>query len=111
MAKGFGGMPGNMKEMMRQAQKMQEQIMQAQERAKSISEEGSAGGGMVKAVVNGEYSLQSISIEREVVDPEDISMLQDLIVAAVNEAVRKVKDAAEEEMNKVTGGMSIPGLV
>jgi len=82
-----------------------------QEKLAAKTVEATAGGGMITAVVNGKYELVSLKIEREVVDPEDIEMLQDLIVAAVNEGVRKSQEMAQEEMAKVTGGLNIPGLV
>ncbi len=111
MGKGFGGgMPGNMKALMQQAQKMQQDLMKAQEESENFTEEGSAGGGMVKAVANGKNQIVSLEIEKEVVDPEDVEMLQDLIVAASNEALRKVGEKVKEEMAKMTGGMQIPGL-
>ena len=110
MAKGFGGMPGNMQAVLKQAQKMQEELQKAQEESKGLTEEGSAGGGMVKAVVNGENKLVSLVIEKSVVDPEDVEMLQDLVIAAVNEAQAKVQNTVQERLSKVTGGLSIPGL-
>jgi DNA-binding YbaB/EbfC family protein len=99
-----------MGKIMKQAQKMQERMLRMQEELASKTVEATAGGGMITAVVNGKYELVSLKIEREVVDPEDIEMLQDLIVAAVNEGVRKSQEMAQEEMAKVTGGLNIPGL-
>jgi len=96
---------------MKQAQKMQEKMLRMQEELAAKTVEATAGGGMITAVVNGKYELVSLKIEREVVDPEDIEMLQDLIVAAVNEGVRKSQEMAQEEMAKVTGGLNIPGLM
>jgi len=96
---------------MKQAQKMQEKMLRMQEELAAKTVEATAGGGMITAVVNGKYEIVSLKIEREVVDPEDIEMLQDLIVAAVNEGVRKSQEMAQEEMAKVTGGLNIPGLV
>ncbi len=95
---------------MKQAQKMQERMLRMQEELATKTVEATSGGGMITAVVNGKYELVSLKIEREVVDPEDIEMLQDLIVAAVNEGVRKSQEMAQEEMAKVTGGLNIPGL-
>ena len=89
---------------------MQQQLQEAQEEAKSITAEGSAGGGMVKAVADGENQIVSITIEKDVVDPDDIEMLQDLIVAAANEALKRVQDSVQAEISKITGGMSIPGM-
>ncbi|MBN2284622.1 MAG: YbaB/EbfC family nucleoid-associated protein [Deltaproteobacteria bacterium] len=100
----------NINKIMKQAQKMQEKMMQMQEELASKTVEASSGGGMVTAVVNGKNELVSLKIERAVVDPEDIEMLQDLIVAAVNEGVRRAQDMAQEEMSKITGGLNIPGL-
>ncbi len=100
-----------MGKIMKQAQKMQERMLRMQEELAAKTVEATAGGGMITAVVNGKYELVSLKIEREVVDPEDIEMLQDLIVAAVNEGVRKSQEMAQEEMAKVTGGLNIPGLV
>ena len=110
MAKGFKGMPGNMQGLMKQAQQMQEQLQVAQDKAAEITDEGSAGGGMVKAVMNGKNKLVSIAIEKDVVDPDDIEMLQDLILAAVNEASEKVQASVKSELEKVTGGLNVPGL-
>ena len=98
--------------MMKQAQKMQEKMMQIQEELATKTVEATSGGGMVTAVVNGRHELVALTIERDVVDPGDIEMLQDLIVAAVNEGVRKAQEMAQEEMGRVTGGLNlnIPGL-
>lgn len=103
---GKGGF-GNIMKMAKQAQK---QIAQIQEELAEREVEASAGGGMVKAVVNGKQELVSIALEQEVVDPDDVEMLQDLIVAAVNEAMRNCQEMIQQEMSKVTGGMNIPGL-
>lgn len=110
MAKGFGGMPGNMQEIMKQAQKMQERILKAQEETEKVTAEASAGGGMVKVQLNGKYQVVDLQIEKEVVNPEDIDMLQDLLKAAFSEAANKVQEAIKNEMSKVTGGMNIPGI-
>ncbi len=101
---------GNMGNMMKQAQKLQADMERLQEELGSQSVEGTAGGGMVKAVVTGKQEVVSIAIEKEVVDPEDVEMLQDLVTAAVNEALRKSRDMMTEQMSKLTGGMNIPGL-
>lgn len=103
-------MSQNFGKLMKQAQQMQEKMMRVQEELASRTVEATAGGGMVTAVVNGKNELVSLKIEKEVVDPDDIEMLQDLVVAAVNEGVRKAHEMAAEEMSKVTGGMNIPGL-
>jgi hypothetical protein len=96
---------------MKQAQKIQEKMVRVQEELAEKTVEATAGGGMVTAVVNGKHELTSLKIEKEVVDPEDIEMLQDLIVAAVNEGIRKSQEMAAQEMSKITGGFNIPGIV
>jgi DNA-binding YbaB/EbfC family protein len=96
---------------MKQAQQMQAKMMRLQEELAAKTVEASSGGGMVTAVVNGKFELVSLKIEKNVVNADDIEMLQDLIAAAVNEAVRKAQDMAKEEMAKITGGLSIPGLM
>jgi DNA-binding YbaB/EbfC family protein len=101
----------NFGNIMKQAKKMQERMVQLQEELGQKTVEASAGGGMVNVVVNGKFELLSLTIEREVVNPEDVDMLQDLIIAAVNEGVRKAQEMAASEMAKITGGMNIPGLV
>ena len=113
MAKGFGGIPGglgNMQGLLKQAQKMQDDLKKAQENASNIKVEAQAGGGMVKVVVDGKNHLCELSIEKEVVNPDDVEMLQDLVMAAVNEGMSKVQEAMKQELAKVTGGMNIPGL-
>ena len=97
--------------MMKQAQKLQEKMAKVQEELASKTVEATAGGGMVTAVVNGRFELMSIRIEKDVVNPDDIDMLQDLIVAAVSEGVRKAQEMASAEMAKVTGGMKLPGMM
>ena len=113
MAKGFnsrgmGGMGGNMNNMIRQAQKMQQDMMKAQEELESKTYEAAAGGGVVSAAVSGKKELLSVTIDPEAVDPDDVEMLQDLIVAAVNEALRKAGDDAASQMSKLTGGLNLP---
>ena len=111
MAKGFNsrGMGGgNMNNMIRQAQKMQQDMLKAQEELEAKTYEAAAGGGMVTAVVTGKKELTSVAIDPEAVDPEDVEMLQDLIVAAVNEALRKANDDAASQMSKLTGGLNLP---
>jgi DNA-binding YbaB/EbfC family protein len=95
---------------MREAQKMQAEMAKVQEEAKKKTVEATAGGGMVTAVANGAGELVSIKIEKDVVDPEDIEMLQDLILAASNEAIRRAQEQMNEEISKLTGGMQMPGL-
>jgi hypothetical protein len=96
---------------MKQAQKLQEKMAKVQEELAAKTVEATSGGGMVTAIVNGKFELVAIRIEKDVVNPEDIDMLQDLIVAAVNEGVRKAQELASAEMAKVTGGMKIPGMM
>ncbi|TJX13613.1 YbaB/EbfC family nucleoid-associated protein [Tissierella creatinini] len=111
MAKGgFPGMGGNMNNMMKQMQKMQKQMEDIQAELEVKEVEASAGGGAVKVVCNGKREVLSIKIEESVVDPEDVEMLQDLVMAAVNEALRKAESMMNEGMKKVTGGLNIPGL-
>jgi len=100
----------DMGKLMKQAQQMQAKMMRVQEELESKTVEATSGGGMVTAVVNGKHELVSLKIEKDVVDPADIEMLQDLVVAAVNEGVRKAQEMAQEEMSKLTGGLNIPGL-
>ncbi|MFP4194682.1 MAG: YbaB/EbfC family nucleoid-associated protein [Desulfobacterales bacterium] len=100
----------NMGKLMKQAQQLQDKMNKLQEEMADKTVEATAGGGMVKVVANGKQQIVSINIEKEVVDPEDVDMLQDLIVAAVNEALTRSQEMVSEEMNKLTGGMNIPGL-
>ena len=97
--------------MMKQAQKLQSKMMKLQEELSSKTIEASSGGGMVKVVANGKQQIVSIDIEKEVVDPEDVEMLQDLVLAAVNDALSKSQEMVSQEMGKLTGGMNIPGLM
>ena len=97
-------------DLMRQAQKMQEEMMKAQEEAKKKTVEATAGGGMVTIVASGAGEIVSIRIEKDVVNPEDVEMLQDLILAASNEALRRAQELVSGEMSKLTGGMQIPGI-
>jgi nucleoid-associated protein EbfC len=110
MNKGFGGMPGNLNKLMKQAQKMQEEIQKAQAQAADIKAEATVGGGMVKAVATGDNQLSAIMIEKEVVNPNDVEMLQDLIRAAVNEALKKVGDEVQSRISRIAGGLSMPGI-
>ena len=113
MAKGGyrGGMGGGMNmNMIKQAQKMQQDMLKMQEELESKESDATAGGGMVKAVVNGKHELLSLSIHPEAVDPEDVEMLQDMVVAAVNEAMRKAEAEAAQNMSKLTGGLNLGGL-
>ena len=97
----------NPKQMMKQVQQMQ---VQMQQRMTDLRVEGTSGGGMVKATMNGHKELLGVSIEKEAVDPKDVEMLQDLVVAAVNEAARKVDEEMQNQLGAMTGGMKIPGL-
>ncbi|NLN48412.1 MAG: YbaB/EbfC family nucleoid-associated protein [Clostridiales bacterium] len=110
MAKGgFPGGMGNMGNMMKQAQKMQKEMMKLQEEIEQRTVEASAGGGAVTVVITGKKEIKSIEIKPEAVDPDDVEMLQDLIMAAVNEAIRQADDMAAREMSKLTGGLNLPG--
>ncbi|SKA05459.1 YbaB/EbfC family nucleoid-associated protein [Selenihalanaerobacter shriftii] len=100
----------DMSKMMKQVQKMQSQMSEVQDELAEKTVEATAGGGVVKVVVNGQQEVVDITIEPEAVDPEDVEMLEDLVLAATNEAMRKVQDMASKEMGKLTGGMNIPGL-
>ena len=108
--KNMGGM-GNMGNMMKQAQKLQAKMMKLQEELAEQTVEATSGGGMVKVVANGKQQIISIAIEKEVVDPEDVEMLQDLIKAAVNDALTKSQEMVSGQMSKLTGGLNIPGLM
>ena len=103
------GMP-NMGKLMKQAQQLQTKMAKMQEELSEKTVEASAGGGMIIAVANGRQELVSIQIEQEVIDPDDAEMLQDLIMAAVNDALNRAKEMMNEEMGKVTQGMNIPGM-
>ena len=112
MRRGFpGGMGGGMNMgMIKQAQKMQQEMLRMQEELENRTYTATAGGGAVEATVNGKNKVLEIKISPEVVDPEDTEMLQDLILAAINEAMKQAEEATAAEMQKITGGMSIPGL-
>jgi len=100
----------NMNSMMKQAQKLQKKMLKTQEELATKTIEASSGGGMVKVVANGAQKIESIVLEKEVVDPEDIEMLQDLLMAAINDALNKSQEMVSKEMGKLTGGLNIPGL-
>lgn len=104
-----GGMP-NMNNMMKQVQKMQKEMEKAQQKIEETTVTASAGGGVVEVVANGKKEITSIILKPEVVDPEDIDMLQDLILVAVNDAIGKINALSDDEMGKLTGGVNIPGL-
>lgn len=105
----MGGM-GNMGQMMKQVQKMQADMAKLQEEVEQRLVDATAGGGMVKVVVNGKQVVQSVEIKPEAVDPDDVEMLQDMVLAAVNEAIRKSQEMVAAEMSKITGGLKVPGL-
>jgi DNA-binding YbaB/EbfC family protein len=97
-------------DLMRQAQKLQEEMQKTQEEAKKKTAEASAGGGMVTVVASGAGEIVSIKIEKDVVNPDDVDMLQYLILAAANEALRRAQEMVSEEMSKLTGGLQLPGM-
>ncbi len=103
-------MAKNINKMLKQAQKMQSQLMKAQEDMSKKEFEGTAGGGMVKVVLNGGQEIQSVTLKPEVVDPDDVEMLEDLIIAAFQNAQEKIKETSDGMFGGITGGMNIPGL-
>ncbi|MDI6873530.1 YbaB/EbfC family nucleoid-associated protein [Candidatus Solincola sp.] len=103
-------MNGNLQKMMKQAQKLQRQMLEAQEALAEERVEATSGGGMVKAVADGQQNILEIKIDPQVVDPEDVEMLEDLVLAAVTEALRKSRELAEERLGAFTKGLKIPGL-
>ena len=108
---GYGGMGGmNQMQMMKQAQKMQEELLKMQEQLDQAEYTAAAGGGVVKATVSGKRELTALEIDPEAVDPEDVEMLQDMVIAAVNEAMRKADSDASANMSKLTGGLNLGGL-
>ena len=100
----------DMKKMMKQAQRMQAELAKAQEEIKDLTFEATAGGGMVKAVATGDMAISSITIDPEAVDPEDVEMLQDLVASAVNEVLTTIETESTEGMQKITGGLNMPGI-
>ena len=108
LPQGMGSGPSNMNQMIKQAQKMQEELRKMQEELEASSFEATAGGGVVKAVVSGKHELTGLTIDPEAVDPEDVGMPQDPIIAAVNEALRKVDSASSGNMAKLTGMKGLP---
>ena len=105
-----GGGAQNMNQMIKQAQKMQDQITELQEDIEARDFSAVVGGGAVEVVVTGKKTIKSLTLKPEVVDPEDIEMLQDLIISAINEAVNNIETTTEAEMSKITGGVALPGL-
>ena len=113
MAKGgFRGMPGGMNQaaMMKQAQKMQQDMLRMQEEMENKTYSATSGGGVITAVVNGKHEVQELEINPEAVDPDDVEMLQDMIIAAVNEAMRTADSEAANNMSRLTGGLNLGGL-
>ena len=110
LPKGMGGGPQNMNSMIRQAQKMQEDMAALQAELEEREYDVSAGGGMVQVKINGKREILSINVNPDIVDPDDVEMLQDILVAAVNEAIKRVDSTTEQEMQKITGGLGMPGL-
>ncbi len=110
LPQGMGGGPKNMNAMIRQAQKMQEDMKKKQDELEQMEFTTTSGGGMVEVSINGKKEIKSITLKPEIVDPEDIDMLQDLVVAAVNEAIRTVEEKSSTEMEKITGNLNIPGM-
>ncbi len=108
--KGMGGGPGNMQAMIRQAQKMQEDMTQKQEELDAREYDIKAGGGVVAVKINGKKEILSIDIKPEIVDPDDVETLSDILVAAVNEAIKTVESTNNDEMSKITGGLNMPGM-
>ena len=113
MAKGgFRGMPGGMNQaaMMKQAQKMQQEMLRMQEEMENKTYSAAAGGGMVTATVNGKHEVKDLVIKPEAVDPDDVEMLQDMVIAAVNEAMRTADADAATNMSRLTGGLNLGGM-
>jgi hypothetical protein len=106
MVKGMGGMG----DILKQAQKMQQRLLEVQQELKQRVVEGSAGGGMVRVAVNGEQQVLSVKVDPQAVSPEDLELLEDMVLAAVNQALEKARQMAQEEMAKVTGGLQLPGF-
>lgn len=111
MAKSMGGMPGgmNMNNLVKQAQKMQKQMEKMQSELEEKTIETTAGGGAVKVVITGKKEIKQIKINPEVVDSDDVEMLEDLVLSAVNEAIRQAEAMVSSEMSKITGGINMPG--
>jgi len=106
MAKGMGGMG----DVLKQAQKMQQRLLEIQQELKQRVVEGSAGGGMVRVAANGEQQVLSVKIDPQAASPEDVELLEDMVLAAVTQALEKARQMAQEEMAKVTGGLQLPGF-
>ena len=110
LPEGMGKGPGNMNSMLRQAQKLQEDMQNLQAELEEKEYEISSGGGVCKVLINGKKEIRSIELDPVIVDPDDIETLQDIIVAGVNEAIKRVEEDSGNQMQKLTGGLSIPGL-
>lgn len=110
LPEGYGGGPASMQGMIKQAQKMQERMAELQEELDAREYEIKAGGGAVTLTINGKKEVSALEIAPEIVDPDDIETLSDIIIAAVNEAIKKVEETNSEEMSKITGSMSMPGM-
>ena len=110
LPKGMGGGPQNMQAMLKQAQKMQEDIETKKAELDEKEYTVTSGGGMVEITLKGNHEVKTIGLNPEVVDPEDVEMLEDMLVAALNEVTRQIDEEAERELNSVTGGLNIPGL-
>lgn len=111
LPKGYGGGPGNVNSMLKQAQEMQANMTALQDELVEREYSAVAGGGMVEVTVTGAHRIKSIKLSPDAVDPDDAEMLEDLITVAVNEAMQKADDDSDKEMNAITGGMNIPGLL
>ncbi len=111
LPQGMGGGPQNMNTMIRQAQKMQEEMQVKQAELAERVFKSTVGGGAIEVTANGKKEITAIEIKPDVVDPEDIEMLQDLIIAAVNEILRNIEEVTSTEMEKITGGLNVPGMV
>ena len=110
LPKGMGGGAQNMQSMIRQAQKMQEQMAEKQAELDEREYDVQAGGGVVAVKIKGTKEILDITIQPEIIDPDDVETLQDILVAAVNEAIKKVESTNEQEMSKIAGGMNVPGM-
>ena len=110
MAKGRSMMPGNMQGMMKQVQKMQQEMQKMQKEIEETVFEGTSGGGAVRAKVNGKKYVEEIIINPEILDPEDAEMVSDMIVAAVNDAIKQAEETSNSKLGALTGGLNIPGL-
>lgn len=106
----FNGGMGNMQAMMKKVQKMQSDMVKMQEELKQRTIEASAGGGAVTVVVNGRKEVEAVHIQPSAIDPEDVEMLEDMILTAVNDGMRQIDEMTEKEMGKITGGMKLPGM-